>query len=101
MGSAAGGRPKRTGFSSAASTQSRFDNPYAPPSPVILQNQLPPPKPTIYTDRKYTPIETDRFARAYDWAQRQMMEDYPGQRPTLRQLDSLIKQHLNAQETQA
>tara|TARA_R110002049_G_scaffold59417_2_gene160674 strand:+ start:5032 stop:5229 length:198 start_codon:yes stop_codon:yes gene_type:complete len=63
-----------------------------------VRDQAPPPPQAVYTDRRWSAYETDRYAKAYDWATRQMIEDYPGQRETLRQLDSLIKQHLNAQE---
>lgn len=70
-------------------------NPYAPPAdPFVVRDQAPPPPQAVYTQTRYQPYETDRFAQAYEWATKQTMIDYPGQRSTLERLDALIRQYM-------
>ena len=65
---------------------------------VAVALETPPTTTQMIETNHYVPYETNRFQQAYTWATEQVARKLPATVETLRTLDSLIKQQVNAQE---
>ncbi|MGL4513810.1 MAG: hypothetical protein ACRCT8_12025 [Lacipirellulaceae bacterium] len=72
----------------------RWDVARQRPVPVVVDNP-PPPQQTVHRNH-YVPVESDRFAAAYQWAAEEIARKYPRSVDTLTALDGLTRQKLNA-----
>lgn len=77
--------------STAATRTEHYD------SPAIIPVDTPPRTIHAKTETHFVPVDDPKFDRAYSWAVEQLKRKYPGGSDLLEPLDSLIKQHLNAQ----
>lgn len=67
-------------------------------SPAIIPVDTPPRTIHAKTETHFVPVDDPKFDRAYAWAVEQLKRKYPGGSDLLEPLDSLIRQHLNAQK---
>lgn len=63
----------------------------------IIPVDTPPRTIHAKTETHFVPVDDPKFDRAYSWAVEQLKRKYPGGSDLLEPLDSLIRQHLNAQ----
>lgn len=66
-------------------------------APAIIPVDTPPRTIHAKTETHFVPVDDPKFDRAYAWAVEQLKRKYPGGSDLLEPLDSLIRQHLNAQ----
>ncbi|QDU54312.1 hypothetical protein [Aeoliella mucimassa] len=66
---------------------------------VPIAIEQPPAKTEVIETNRYVPYETNHFQHAYTWAAEQVARKLPAAVETLRMLDSLIRQQVNAQRS--
>ena len=67
-----------------------------PARPIAVD--CPPPPQQVVPETHYVSYERDEFAKAHQWASEQIARKFPGAVEMLSNLDSLIRQQLNANQ---